>query len=413
MGGSAPVIDGSGNIFFSVGNGSFDGTGGTNRASVYGESVVKLSSSTSSGLKAVDYYTPNDYVGLESGGPTVCTSYGPSNVCPTGSSLNLGSGAGAGDLDLGSGGVTLLKPFGVPQVCGSNQEQLVAGGKEGVIYGVCASTQTTNTLQTIMGGWDGCGYTWTGTCNGATNQAYTACTQSSTPGTGGAIAQCFQGVNAGQNLGTILSSPGIHGPEAFWGGSASWPGLNYLYVAGAGSNTSNTKMEVYQPNSTTGLFNPAGDPDTYPKTYPWPGTVPAVSWDSRPTGAGPTATGLVWAIDAGTYGHWSYNKATNSWQSYPASPAMLVAYEAVPQKVNNVTSLLELWESDTLSSNYGPGAVKFSVPTIANGLVFVGGGASGYAPGPLNGTNVTCTSAAQATANTPECQGMLSVYGIP
>jgi len=393
MGGAAPAVDSAGNVYLSVGNGNWNGN--ATRATAFGQSVIKIASSATTGLAVVDYYTPNDYVGLNDGGVKVCTAYGP-NSCPTGYSFSLGTGGGAGDLDLGAGGVTLISPFGVTDPCGSNQE-VVAGGKEGVIYAVCASAETDNTLQTLMGGWDGCGYA----CNGfqPSNEANTACTESSTPGNG-SIAQCFQGVNAGQNLGTILDSPGIRGTEAFWAGS----GLNYLYVGGAGTNNSPTEMVAYQ-MTASGLFNTKGVSETTPKDYPYPGTVPVVSWNGSAS-----STGIVWTLDVGTFGQWSVNKQ-KVFQSSPAKPAILTAYEAVPQTVKGVTTLKELWESSGSTSNYGPGAVKFTVPTVANGFVFVGGGVSGYAPGLPGGPSVNCTASFLVTSSTPACQGMLSVYG--
>ncbi len=130
-----------------------------------------------------------------------------------------------------------------------------------------------------------------------------------------------------------------------------------------------------------------------------------MSWDGSTA-----ASALLWAIDAGGYGAW--NASTQKAKS--ATSAILVAYQAVPQTTLGVTTLKELWESDSSSSNFGPGAVKFSVPTIANGLVFVPGGTQGYAPGPpTTGTNnVNCTAAYLAIGNsTPICGGMLNVYG--
>jgi hypothetical protein len=393
MGGAAPAVDASGNVYVAVANGDWNGD--IARATIFGQSVVKIAGSSTTGLTPVDYYTPNDYNGLNLGGPTVCSTYGPDS-CPSGFSFSLGTGGGVGDLDLGSGGVTLISPVGVTNACGTNQE-LVAGGKEGVIYAMCASTQTGNTPQTIMGGWDGCGYA----CSGLqpSNEANTACSQSATPGNG-FIAQCFQGVNAGENLGTILVSPGIHGASAFWAGSS----LNYLYVAGAGTNSSPTTMVAYQMNAS-GLFNTPGASETVPKTYTWPGPIPAISWNGSDS-----STGILWTINTGGFGKWSPN-SQGVFQATAAKPAILTAYQAVPQTVNGSTILKELWASSTLTSNYGPGAVKFVAPTIANGFVFVPGGTSGYAPGMPGGLAVTCTATFLATAQTPPCQGMLSVYG--
>ena len=393
MGGAAPAVDASGNVYVAVANGTWNGD--TSRATIFGQSVVKIAGSSTTGLTPVDYYTPNDYNGLNLGGVTVCSTYGPDS-CPTGFSFSLGTGNGVGDLDLGSGGVTLISPGGVTNACGTNQE-LVAGGKEGVIYAMCASTQTGDTPQTVMGGWDGCGYE----CAGLqpSNEANTACTESATPGNG-AIAQCFQGVNAGENLGTILVSPGIHGATAFWPGLS----LNYLYVAGAGANTSPTTMLAYQMNAS-GLFNTPGVSETVPKTYGWPGPIPAISWNGSSS-----STGILWTINASGYGKWTPN-TKDVFQATAARPAILTAYQAVPQTVNGATTLKELWTSSTMVSNYGPGAVKFVAPTIANGFVFVAGGTSGYAPGLPGGPNVTCTATFLATTQTPACQGMLSVYG--
>lgn len=393
MGGAAPAVDASGNLYIAVGNGIWNGD--SERATVFGQSVVKIASGASFGLAAVDYYTPNDYNALNLGLDTVCSTYGP-NSCPTGFSFNLGTGPGVGDLDLGSGGVTLVSPVGVTNVCGSNQE-LVAGGKEGVIYAMCASTQTGSNTQKLMGGWDGCGYA----CSGLqpSNEANTACTESSPPGNG-AIAQCFQGVNAGENLGMVLASPGIHGATAFWPGTS----LNYLYVAGAGITSSPTAMVAYQMNSN-GLFNTVGIPETVPRTYTWPGTVPAISWNGTAS-----STGILWTINTSGFGKWS-ESSNHTFFATPARPAILTAYQAVPQTQGGVTTLKELWVSSNKTSNAGPGAIKFMAPTIANGLVFLAGGAPGYAPGLPGSTGVTCTATFLVTAQTPACQGMLSVYG--
>ena len=61
-------------------------------------------------------------------------------------------------------------------------------------------------------------------------------------------------------------------------------------------------------------------------------------------------------------------------------------------------------------TNYGPGAVKYSVPTIAGGLVFVGGGEANpvyYSPGPA-GSGANCTPSASGGS----CVGALYIYGL-
>ena len=119
--------------------------------------------------------------------------------------------------------------------------------------------------------------------------------------------------------------------------------------------------------------------------------------------------GLIEAPVAGATGMIAAN--TTRPIATPAKPAVLMAYQAVPQKVQGVSTLRELWESSSSPVNYGPGAVKFTVPTIANGFVFVPGGVSGYAPGLPGATGVNCTATFLVTSTTPACQGMLSVYG--
>ncbi len=385
MSGAAPAVDSSGNVYVNVANGDWNGT------TFFGESVVKLAT-TSSGLVPDDYYTPNDFAQLNFNtvAVTVCSTYGP-NACPPQNQLTLPKFSE--DFDLGSGGVTLISPAGIANpVCGSNSE-LVAGGKEGVIYGVCYSTQSGSTQQNVMGGLDGCGYL----CMEASNPTLSGCSESAVPGNG-FIAQCFQGANAGENQAngshTIFNSSGIRGTETFWAGTSATP-ENYLYVAGA-----NAPLVAYQVDSNTGLLNVVGNPAQVPKTYPI-GTVPSVSWD----GTHPNSA-ILWAINSAGSGVWNPNTET----SHAAQPAVLIAYDAVPNATTHV--LKEIWESSMSAGNNGPGSVKFSVPTIAGGLVFVPGGAPGYAPGPPGGKGVNCTATALVGSGTPPaCGGLLSVYG--
>jgi len=383
--GAAPAVDSAGNIYVVTGNGSWNGT------SFFGESMVKIAT-TSSGLAAVDYYTPNDYadLNLNYATNTVCSTYA-TGACPTANVLTLPNTSG--DFDLGSAGVTLISPQGVATpVCGSNSE-LVAGGKEGVVYGICYSTQTGSALEDFMGGLDGCGYL----CMTVSNPAVSGCSESAVEGNG-FIAQCFQGANAGENQSngsnTIFNSSGLRGNPAFWAGSASTP-ENYLYVAGAGA-----PLVAYQVNSSTGLLNTAGYAAQVPTTYRI-STIPSVTWDGSHA-----VTGLVWAINYSSPGLWNPNASS----SVAAQSAVLVVYGAVPNPTTHV--LTEVWESSKTAGNNGPGAVKFTVPTVAGGLVFVGGGAPGYAPGPPGGTGVNCTAAALVTSSTPTvCGGHLSIYG--
>ena len=88
---------------------------------------------------------------------------------------------------------------------------------------------------------------------------------------------------------------------------------------------------------------------TDPASFGFPGASPAIS-------ATGTTNGVVWALDNSQY-------CTN--QSQGCGPAVLHAYDA--------TSLAELWNSSMAAggADTAGNAVKFTVPTIANGKVYI------------------------------------------
>lgn len=120
-------------------------------------------------------------------------------------------------------------------------------------------------------------------------------------------------------------------------------------------------------------------------------------------------------MNTGQYGVWNSTKQSTQ----AAGAAVLYGYGAVPTGNNCSTSactITEYFKSSSLTATpNGPGAVKFTVPTVANGMVFVAGGAgpttngtrTGYAPGPTGQTNVNCSP----TATSGTCAGYLFVYG--
>lgn len=122
---------------------------------------------------------------------------------------------------------------------------------------------------------------------------------------------------------------------AFWNGN--------LYLAGA-----NGPLQSFSFNQTTGLFRLDSVPQS-PETFGFPGSTPSVS-------ASGTSNGIVWVLDN-----------TNYCTPYSpgCGPAVLHAYDATDVAT-------ELWNSSQGAGNAAGYAVKFTVPTVANGKVYVG-----------------------------------------
>lgn len=109
-----------------------------------------------------------------------------------------------------------------------------------------------------------------------------------------------------------------------------------------------------------------------PASFGFPGPSPVIS-------ATASTNGVVWALDNSQY---------CTTQSPGCGPAVLHAYDA--------TTLVELWNSSMVAGDAAGNAVKFTVPAVANGKVYVGtrGNNSG---GTLGSTTVS---------------GELDVYGL-
>jgi hypothetical protein len=127
----------------------------------------------------------------------------------------------------------------------------------------------------------------------------------------------------------------LYATPAFWN--------NTLYIAGA-----NGPVNAYALNPNTGLFNPT--PASHSSAlFPEKGATVSVSSNGN-------SHGIVWAADTSQYGGRS-----------ATGPAVLHAYDA--------TNLdRELWNSAQAAANrdQAGNAVKFTVPTIANGKVYIG-----------------------------------------
>jgi len=248
MAGGAPAVDGNGNLYLSIGNGTFDTT--SSLAPGYGDSIVKLDPGN---LSVTDYFTPyeRDYLNQN-------------------------------DLDLGSGGVLLL-----PNSAGSadHPHLLVQGGKEGKIYLLDRDT---------MG------------------QAQ----QSATDGAVQIIPNAVQGY--------VISTP------AYFNGM--------IYVQGQDDD-----LKAFQ--IINGQINPTPVSET--------NQVFAGQWGGTVTiSANGTQDGIVWILDVRG--------------ALSGGPAVLHAFNAADLSQ-------ELYNSDQAGSRDVLGnAVKFTVPTIADGQVFIG-----------------------------------------
>ena len=130
-------------------------------------------------------------------------------------------------------------------------------------------------------------------------------------------------------------SAAIFATGAFWN--------NTFYLAGV-----NGPLNAFAFNTTTRKFGAAAT-SLSPGRFGFPGSTPSVSSQG-------SSNGIVWALDNGNY---------CTPQSSGCGPAVLHAYDA--------SSLAnELWNSSNVSGDAAGNAVKFTVPTVANGKVYVG-----------------------------------------
>jgi len=138
---------------------------------------------------------------------------------------------------------------------------------------------------------------------------------------------------------TIAFGNGIFATAAFW--------QNSLYLAGSGP------LHQFTFNPATGLFvTPSASQST--ASYGFPGASPSVSSQGA-------TNGIVWAISSNTYG------VNISNPTRAAGPAVLHAYPATGLAT-------ELWNSSQAAGgrDTAGNAVKFIVPTVANGKVYIG-----------------------------------------
>jgi hypothetical protein len=145
-----------------------------------------------------------------------------------------------------------------------------------------------------------------------------------------------QGAGQGDNVIQEFSfNDAMFATPAFW--------QNTLYIAGAGG-----VLKAFSLNPTTSTFTTAPSSQSS-STFGFPGATPSIS-------AQGTNNGIAWALNNHTY-------CTE--QSPSCGPTVLHAYDAT-----NLAT--ELWNSSQSSGDAAGFAVKFTVPTVANGKVYVG-----------------------------------------
>lgn len=152
---------------------------------------------------------------------------------------------------------------------------------------------------------------------------------------GGYCGTC--NVNDTNVVQSFLAAPFIFGTPAFWN--------NHLYLGGTSDS-----LRSFPFNTASGLFDTVASSHSA-TSFPFPGPTPSVSSQGA-------NNGIVWAIDTSHYGVPS---------SFGLGPAVVHAYDAA-----NLAT--ELWNSSQAGSNRDTAgnAVKFAVPTVANGKVYVG-----------------------------------------
>jgi len=140
---------------------------------------------------------------------------------------------------------------------------------------------------------------------------------------------------------SFMISTGFFCTPAFW--------QNALYFAGS-LQWHGDKLKRLLFNPSSGQFNPSPVSQSA-FTFNFPGATPSISSQG-------SLNGIVWAIDA---------SGSNPNVPFPPGPAVLYAYDAT-----NLSK--ELWDSSQAGGkrDKAGGAVKFMVPTVANGKVYIG-----------------------------------------
>jgi hypothetical protein len=127
----------------------------------------------------------------------------------------------------------------------------------------------------------------------------------------------------------------IFATGAFWN--------NTFYLAGVDGH-----LQAFSFNTVTGKFNTANVSQSA-LSYGFPGSTPSVSSSG-------STNGIVWSLNNSPY---------CTFQSTACGPTTLHADDSA-----NLGT--EFWKSSLVTADAAGNAVKFTVPTVANGKVFVG-----------------------------------------
>lgn len=236
------------------------------------------------------------------------------------------------DWDQGSGGVLILPDLG----SGSHPHLLVQAGKTGTIYLVDRTTGN-------MGKW----------CGTVDNGSET-CTDLD-------VQEILPNNTAYNEYGIQPNPSGITG---VWGSPAYWNGNVYFPSANKDVGTISDYMQVYSFNAGGSGVLSAQPTSHTPQKFNWPGPNPTVSSNG-------TTNGIVWATDN-----------SNS------SLQVLHSFDATNLAIELYSSGNACRPQDQLG-----GSIKFSVPTVANGKVYIGGSTQLNVFGLLTSVDDFCVTA--------------------
>lgn len=347
MAGGAPAVDSSGNLFFATGNG--DGSYFSNSSFIdMADSVIKLGTN--------GYGT--GALGIASMTTDIFTPYDYQTLALK-------------DVDLGAGGVLLL-----PDQAGPYPHELIAGGKEGTIYVLNRDN---------MGGQP---------TAGATADVI-----------GSSLIQELPHQIAGNT-----NSSGIFGTPSYYQG-------NYFVIAIADTLRSvpvqNGKLNWdLMSYSSVPLGTNVLNGGTTSAKQGLRGATASISANGQ-------SNGIIWYLDASAYSYQWVNDTPSPPQTLSFGPPVLYAYST-----DNVTTPIYSTNMNVdrdapgcpITANGIPGsgagcAVKYAVPTVSHGKVFVGSDTEvtvyGLLPSSSGTTPTEVTLTNFANQNLPATYGSL------